>query len=284
VDEFHWVKSKGRLSCEKDKLHAAALLMLLCGTALAANEEVHRCYSFSYAYDDEYHWEVCDHSGTVKGEKWSHTNSCTNIGTCANCGMTGLTNEITHHWKDREYDEKNCWLVCKNFGFEDVHVRHFFPCDDELPARCQRCKQPCEITHLWGERLDYIHGNCVEGDISVMKCSICGIVETVVRESTGECEYEFVNQGDTHVYMCKGCGTIEWTDKHVVPCTGGTTCVDGGAEGVTGQVATRLLMAGTMMMRSAGSTVPTAMPMLLRIPIGISAMPQQLASTAAPPM
>lgn len=86
----------------------AALLMLLCGTALAANEEVHRCYSFSYAYDDEYHWEVCDHCGTVKGEKWSHTNSCKNIGTCEYCGATDLSGEADHYWIGAWAGDEQC--------------------------------------------------------------------------------------------------------------------------------------------------------------------------------
>lgn len=213
-----------------------ALLMLLCGTALAANDEVHRCYSFSYAYDDEYHWEVCDHCGTVKGEKWEHTNPCNNVGTC-HCGATGLTKEIDHYWGKREYNENDCWLVCEDCGFEDEHRPHYFLCGDELPAKCQWCKQPCEITHLWGDRLDYTPGNCIEGDISVMKCSICGIVETKVGESTGECWYEWYYDDVDHWLACTGCGKIDGEKyNHFAYCKDVDTCDTCGATGLSCEV------------------------------------------------
>lgn len=127
-------------------------------------------------------------------------------------------------------------MICGDCGAESEHTPHISDCTDRNPGFCKNCGQPCAIDH-WMEQVSVTRGNCVEDTIFVMKCQNCGAEETRVEESTGECGYEFVNQGDTHAYMCAGCGTIEWTDKHVVPCTGGTTCVDCGAEGVTGQVA-----------------------------------------------
>ena len=288
MDEFHWVKSKGGVPVKKTIcMLLVALLMLLCGTALAANDEVHRCYSFSYAYDDEYHWEVCDHCGAI-GRKGKHVLSCAENGTCEYCGATGVSGKADHYWTGAwAGDEQCCWMICGGCGAESEHTPHVSRCNQRNPGFCMNCGLPCEIGHVYWDTVSLIRGNCVTSTIEKLRCRDCGEEQTVEWEFTGKCwydyvnegdvhtfmctgcntiryseghsrscmggtsclfcgaegitggisheEYELVNQGDTHAYVCTACGAIDWSEEHSVPCTGGTTCVDCGAEGVTGE-------------------------------------------------
>lgn len=210
----------------------ATLLVLLCGTALAVCD----ICDYEWAYDDEYCWYECSDCGDI-ADKYSHFLSCVEIGTCEYCGATGLSGEADHHWTGGwAGDEQCCWMICGYCGAESEHTPHQSRCNQRNRGFCMNCGLPCEIGHVYWDTVSLIRGNCVTSTIEKLRCRDCGEERTVEWEFTGECWYDYVNEGDVHTFMCTGCNTILYSEGHSRSCMGGTSCLFCGAEGITGGI------------------------------------------------
>ncbi len=223
----------------------AALLMLLCGAALAENTECYHanmvetastnptcqelgtqtwtcsdcgyeevttwgvageCW-FELCYDQNNHWYGCKGCGAIDGDKMAHEISCVNAGLCNYCGATGVSGEVAHESDGTwQYDNAKCWLDCINCSEKIFEYQHWNFCDS--PSACIICGQT-------GVTISVYH----DFDQTTGKCTICGQAEVVeehdhvweVSETVAPTCTEFGNEHS----VCTICS--EGSDKQLYP-------------------------------------------------------------------
>lgn len=91
-------------------------------------------------YSDTECWDVCLDCDE-EFNRQQHIAFCTAPDVCVNCGQTCVTDHVAH-WGEREiqYNNTECWEICKDCGSEINRCRHYGACDDA--TTCLRCKQP----------------------------------------------------------------------------------------------------------------------------------------------
>ena len=147
-------------------------------------------------YDDTECWEICKDCGE-EIHRQPHIADCTAPDVCLHCGQTGVTVHVAHLGeRELQYNNSECWEICKDCGSETNRTRHYGACDDS--TTCQRCKQT-------GVTLDYIQHSDV-----------------------------WMHDAKTHWYACEVCGDTHFNQKHWAYCdTEANTCKGCGATDVT---------------------------------------------------
>lgn len=143
-------------------------------------------------YSDTECWNVCLDCDE-EFNRQPHIAFCTAPDVCVNCGQTVVTAHVAH-WGEREiqYNNTECWEICKDCGSEMNRCRHYGACDDA--TTCLRCKQT-------GVTLD-------------------GVQHSYVQK----------HDAKTHWYACEVCGSTHSNQKHWAYCdTEANTCKECGA-------------------------------------------------------
>ncbi len=205
-----------------------------------------------YEGDESKHWRICRECGLTT-EKKDHYDICTNPGVCVLCEKTGVTIQSTTHdydFENRQYDQNECWYVCKNCGIEtDRHI-HMDQCSN--PGVCFACKQSgvtCSDTlHQFGE-YQYTDTECWQecqdcGKKSVVQkhfdncknpgvCLACGQSGVTITSSIHEDKENRQYNQDECWYECKNCGQKRDISRHHDSCANPGVCLACGQSGVT---------------------------------------------------
>ena len=199
-------------------------------------------------YSDTECWDVCLDCDE-EFNRQPHIAFCTAPDVCVNCGQTCVTDHVAH-WGEREiqYNNTECWEICKDCGSEMNRWRHYGACDDA--TTCLRCKQTGVtldgVQHSYVQKHDAkTHWYACEGcgdtysniqhwaycDMEANTCKGCGATDvTVARVEHQEGTYQ---HDQLNCWLkCDHCGEIYNKNRHWGYCSDGGKCGRCGATGV----------------------------------------------------
>ena len=199
-------------------------------------------------YSDTECWNVCLDCDE-EFNRQPHIAFCTAPDVCVNCGQTVVTAHVAH-WGEREiqYNNTECWEICKDCGSEMNRCRHYGACDDA--TTCLRCKQTGVtldgVQHSYVQKHDAkTHWYACEGcgdtrsniqhwaycDMEANTCKECGATDVTVA-SVWHQERTYQHDQLNCWKKCDHCGEIYNKNRHWGYCSDGGKCSRCGATGV----------------------------------------------------
>ncbi len=206
------------------------------------------------AYDDEYHWWICEECG--EEDRSPHWTYCDAPNVCEICGAKDVKMEFVSHnyeWEDAKHDGLYHWWICLKCGETVDKSPHWALCDE--PDVCADCGaagvtmdsvvHECNWedarydgeTHWWlcercGEKVDQ-YGHWAECD-SPDECAVCGAKQvSMVYISHLFNEGEPRHDDTSHWLTCERCGEKANQSEHWAFCGKPDECAVCGAKNVS---------------------------------------------------
>ena len=212
----------------------------ICSTPTSGNYRYHSG-GYTYEYDDEQHWAVCDSCGDIRYEASSHYRYC-DEDTCRTCDAPYTGDNLYHSGgTSYKYNDEQHWEVCNSCGVTRWGPsNHYKYCDSDT---CNACDMPYDgdnVYHTGGSTYEYddeqhwrVCNTCGETTYGPYKhyrycnsdtCSTCDAPYTGDNFShDGPFKYE--SNATQHWRICQACGETSGSpSRHYSYCTDPYTC------------------------------------------------------------